>query len=103
MKRFHEAAVAACLGLVLGWQAADAGGDKVHSVGDGLKIEGRVKPDDAKVKVEADGNVLELPAQPFQVKMSAGKKYIITMDSAEFDSFLVIHDPAGKQIGFDDD
>ena len=103
MSRFQGVVVAVCAGLLLSCHATWAGGDKVHSVGTGLKIEGELKADDPKVKVTVDGKTHELTGKPYQVKMTGGKIYTITMDSAQFDSFLVLQDKAGKQLFLDDD
>jgi tetratricopeptide (TPR) repeat protein len=39
----------------------------------------------------------------YPVDMKAGTKYVIDMESAALDSYLIVLDPAGKVVGFDDD
>jgi serine/threonine protein kinase/formylglycine-generating enzyme required for sulfatase activity len=54
---------------------------------------------DAAVKTQAGA----LPAKRFEVRLHAGKKYLLTMDSGDLDSFLVLQDKNGKELAFDDD
>jgi len=81
--------------------------DKVHSVGkDGLKIEGKVEADDAKVKISINPNAkvtIDLPAKMYRIKLNGGKSYQLDMVSDEIDSFLVVQDDKGMQLAFDDD
>jgi hypothetical protein len=106
MKRVQYAALAVCA-VLLAVGPARAGGDKVHTVGKGLKIEGEVNENDGKVRVQVGNMTGELLGKQYQVKMSAGKKYVITMDNAgddpKFDPFITVRDKADKQLGFDDD
>ncbi len=75
--------------------------DKEHVVGKGgLALEGKVEDDDPKVKILGGPS---LAAKKYMVKLMAGRKYKITMDSDDLDSFLVIQNKAGKQIALDDD
>jgi hypothetical protein len=39
----------------------------------------------------------------FKVKMQKDKKYIIQLNSTDFDAFLRLLDPTGKVVAFDDD
>jgi formylglycine-generating enzyme required for sulfatase activity len=64
-----------------------------------LEATGTIADDDAKVKVSAREN---RPAKRYEVALQAGQQYRITLDSSEIDSFLVLHDKAGKELGFDD-
>jgi hypothetical protein len=85
---------------------AQAGGDKVHTVGQGgLKITGSIDLDDPKVKVtEPNVNVtVDLPAKVHQVKLQAGAKYRMEIKAPDLDPVLVVQDSAGKQLAFDDD
>ena len=79
---------------------APAADGKVHSVGDGLKIEGRITKDDPKDRVRRQSN-----AKVYQVKMTAGKTYTIDLESndGDLDPFLRLEDMAGKQLAYDDD
>jgi len=74
---------------------------------DGLTIEGEVKKDDPKVKIKiADDFSVELCSQVYLVKLTADKKYKMTLNRPEGDSsdpFLVVQDSEGKQLAFDDD
>ncbi len=47
--------------------------------------------------------VMGKPAQVHPVKMSAGKTYLIDLESDDFDSYLRVLDAAGKQLAEDDD
>jgi hypothetical protein len=96
--------------LVLGPFAASGEKDKVHTVGkEGLKVDGKVTTDDPRVtfKLEFEGKELDLPmhSKLYRVKLQAGKQYTITLDAAQktWDPFLVIQNPDGKTVAFDDD
>jgi serine/threonine protein kinase/formylglycine-generating enzyme required for sulfatase activity len=61
---------------------------------------GTIADDDEKVKVSLGG---ALPCKRFAIRLQAGKNYRLTLDSQDFDSFLVLQDKTGKELGFDDD
>jgi formylglycine-generating enzyme required for sulfatase activity/serine/threonine protein kinase len=77
--------------------------DQADTAGEILKKAGAIRVDDDKVKVVVAGRTLELPAKVFAVPLAAGKKYDIRMTSSDVDAFLVLQDPKGTQLGFDDD
>jgi len=80
--------------------------EKVYSVGkDGLTIDAKISQDSPKVKFEpvGQGKEAQLPAIRYLVKLSAGKKYQLTMDSDDVDSVLIMKDSKGKQVAWDDD
>jgi hypothetical protein len=84
--------------------------DKVQTIGkSGLKLEDKITDDDKHVAFTVDigGKELQakMQAKTFTVKMLAGKKYTLTMDTDDdnLDPFLVLQDPTGKTLGFDDD
>jgi formylglycine-generating enzyme required for sulfatase activity len=51
----------------------------------------------------ADPRVKDMPSQRFDVPLEASVKYRIRMTSKVVDSFLVLHDAKGQEVGFDDD
>jgi tetratricopeptide (TPR) repeat protein/tRNA A-37 threonylcarbamoyl transferase component Bud32 len=66
--------------------------DTIHEVGQGLKLRGRLDE--------------QTPALVYQVKLAAGKTYMIEMvspDPKAIDPFLVLSDAAGKMLAVDDD
>jgi len=63
-----------------------------------LKIAGELKENDPKDDMQQDS-----PSQKHKVKLEAGKLYQIDLKSKDFDSFLRLLDPKGKQVAFDDD
>jgi formylglycine-generating enzyme required for sulfatase activity len=65
-----------------------------------FESKGTIAKDDAKVKI-LQGDAL--PSQRFEVPLQGGKKYLLTMDSQDLDSFLVLQDKTGNELGFDDD
>ncbi len=65
-----------------------------------FKKEGTIAADDAPLKVAGRQS---MPAKLFEVVLQAGTAYKISMTSKEIDSFLVVQDSAGKELGFDDD
>jgi len=75
---------------------------KVAAIKDKMVFEmmGTIADDDAKVK-PLQGSAM--PAKRYEVRLQGGKNYQLTMDSKELDSFLVLQDKAGKELGFDDD
>jgi hypothetical protein len=91
--------------LALGGQAHGQG--KVYTVGkDGVKIEGEVDGTDNKVNIRPDATKDEshpLPAKMYSVKLKAGTNFRMRMESTDFDSVLVVQDPDGKQVSWDDD
>ena len=64
-----------------------------------FESKGMIAEDDAKVKTQNG----PLPAKRFEVRLQGGKTYLLTMDSKELDSFLVLQDKTGKEMAFDDD
>lgn len=64
----------------------------------GLKVEGKLSPDDPKDKV-----MQKSPHKVHEFKMTAGKTYIINLKSRDFDTYLRLEDSAGKQLAFNDD
>ena len=113
MKRIVATALVVTLSLSFAWRASageDEPKDKVQTIGkNGLKISGKVTDDDKKFDFELNfqGKDFTLPmqAKSYSVKLEAGKKYTITMDTDDddFDPFLVLKDAGGKTVGFDDD
>jgi hypothetical protein len=91
--------------LFAGIRTLRAGGqDKVPDVGkEGLTLEGKVDKNDPKVKLIVGDKSDQLPAKLFLVKLSAGKKYRISMDSNDIDSVLVVQEKTGNQLAWDDD
>ncbi len=85
--------------------AAPVANAKVHEVAkDGLTLEGAVAPTDMLLQMTTvRGQAYQMHAKLFLVKLSAGKKYRVTMDSTEIDSFLYVVDEEGKQGKSDDD
>ena len=65
-----------------------------------FKKEGTIAADDPTIKT-SDGQTM--PAKMFEVALQAGTAYKIGMTSKEIDSFVVVKDSAGKELGFDDD
>jgi hypothetical protein len=64
----------------------------------GLKVEGKLNPDDAKDKVQTKS-----PHQVHTMKMKQGQTYQIDLVSRAFDAFLRLEDESGKQLAMDDD
>jgi hypothetical protein len=99
-------ALASCLCGLPSVQGFQAGDGKVHEVEiGGLKIEGKVADCDPKFKIvpQEKKNEVTLPGKMFQVKLKAGKRYRISLDSSDIDSVLLVTDSADKQLAFDDD
>jgi hypothetical protein len=70
----------------------------VRSVGPGgLALTSNLTNEDAIDKVRNHR------AKTFKVRLGAGKTYVIDMMSMQFDCFLRLEDPTGKQIAFNDD
>src|SRR5262249_34717781 len=64
-----------------------------------FETKGTIADDDAEVK-SSQGS---MPAKLYKVRLEAGKKYRLTMDSKELDSFLLLQDKSGNELAFDDD
>jgi thiol-disulfide isomerase/thioredoxin len=73
-------------------QGGEKGDDKP------LTIKGKLSPDDPKDKV-----VTRSPHKSYPYKMAKGSVYIIDMTSDDFDTYLRLENPAGKQVAFNDD
>ncbi len=65
-----------------------------------LEKKGKIAENDAKIKPTQGA---AMPAQRFEVRLQAGKRYRLTMDSKDLDSFLILQDKTGKELAFDDD
>jgi len=63
-----------------------------------LKTEGKLTADDPKDKV-----LKKSPHKVHEFKMQAGKIYVIDLSSKNFDAFLRLEDPDGKQVAINDD
>jgi hypothetical protein len=64
----------------------------------GLKVEGKLSPDDPKDKV-----LTKSPHQVHTMKMKEGQTYQIDLMSRAFDAYLRVEDESGKQLAADDD
>jgi hypothetical protein len=64
----------------------------------GMKIEGKLSPDDPKDKV-----MTKSPHRVHTMKMKGDQTYQIDLVSQAFDAFLRVEDESGKQLAFDDD
>jgi len=83
--------------LALALDASARAGDEPKASAADLKIAGKLSPDDpsdAKVKH---------PCKTYPYEMTSGTIYVIDLISQEFDCFLRLEDPAGKQVAMDDD
>ena len=67
-----------------------------------LEAKGTIGAGDKKVKITIGQKSYALLSKQFEVRLQVGKRYIVTMDSQDLDSFLVLHDRTGKHV-FDDD
>jgi hypothetical protein len=109
MKRCIPMILVLVLALGSQLQQTFAGADKVHTVpAKGLKFEGEVTKEDAKVKVILPTEYRpdipsDLHAKLYRLKLKAGRTYRLAMTSKAVDSVLVIQDTTGKQVAFDDD
>jgi len=73
-----------------------------QSVGkNGLKINGNLAQNGIERHFPEANR--QLISQKHMVNLQAGKKYRVTLNSTEQDSFLIIADKNGKQLAFDDD
>ncbi|MCS7047029.1 MAG: redoxin domain-containing protein [Gemmataceae bacterium] len=82
-------AVALCLPPAVLAQADDKKGE--------LKIAGTLSPDDPRDRK------LPHPCKKYPFEMTAGTIYVIDMQSKQFDTYLRLEDPTGKEVAFDDD
>jgi hypothetical protein len=64
----------------------------------GLKVEGKLSPDDPKDKVQTNS-----PHQVHTLKMKKDQTFQIDLVSGAFDAFLRVEDESGKQLAMDDD
>jgi hypothetical protein len=64
----------------------------------GIKVEGKLSPDDAKDKV-----MTKSPHQVHPMKMKGDQTYQIDLVSQAFDAFLRVEDESGKELASDDD
>src|SRR5262245_8955742 len=77
-----------------------------------VRIEGEFTDKDKPVKLQLDAkSTRDMRAKPYEVQLVAGRTYTITLNAAEkmkerwksLDLFLVVQDPDGKTLAFDDD
>src|SRR5207247_667581 len=73
-----------------------------------VRIQGEITDKDAHVNFQLDPkSARDMRAKPYDVQLVAGKTYTITLDAVGkgkgLDPFLVVQDPDGKTIAFDDD
>jgi thiol-disulfide isomerase/thioredoxin len=94
MYRFFALALAALLPLPLVLARTGGTGDDEKP----LKVEGKLSEDDPK-----DDVLKRSPHKVHPYKMKAGQVYVIDLVSSDFDSFLRLVNPAGKQVAQDDD
>jgi thiol-disulfide isomerase/thioredoxin len=90
--------LACAMMLLLPAFVAHGAGEKKTTGGKGLKIEGKLSADDPK-----DNVLKKSPHQVHEFKMGFGKIYIIDLSSKDFDSFLRLEGPDGKQVAINDD
>jgi hypothetical protein len=64
----------------------------------GIRVEGKLSPDDAKDKV-----MTKSPHQVHPMKMKGDQTYQIDLVSQAFDAFLRVEDGSGKELASDDD
>jgi thiol-disulfide isomerase/thioredoxin len=94
MNRFFALALAALLPLPLVLaRAGGTGGDDKP-----LTIKGKLTADDPKDEI-----IKRSTHKVHPYKMKAGQAYVIDLVSKDFDSFLRLLDPSGKQVAEDDD
>jgi thiol-disulfide isomerase/thioredoxin len=72
-------------------------GEKKADGAAGLKVTGKLSPDDPKDKL------LKNPHKAYEFKMEAGKIYVIDLSSKDFDAVLRLENPDGKQVAINDD
>src|SRR5438552_16571706 len=96
MKAVMVLAGALALGCLLSQSPAGAGDkkkdndkDKVHQVGDELKLKGKLTE--------------EVKDVTYKVKLEEGKTYILHMGGPGLDAYLYLKDSAGKLLAEDDD
>src|SRR5262245_48272839 len=77
-----------------------------------VRIEGELTDKDKPVKLQLDAkSTRDVRAKPYEVQLVAGRTYTITLNAVEkmkerwkaLDLFLVVQDPDGKTLAFDDD
>jgi hypothetical protein len=93
-------AIVCGLVLLVPFPAAAAAGEKKGDA-KGLKVEAELTTDDPQDTVRMDSH-----RKVHTFKMTAGKTYVIDMitrSGKEFDPFLRLEDPDGKQVAQDDD
>ena len=69
-----------------------------HGMKELFRKEDKLSADDPKDKVQKGS-----PHKVFVVKLQAGTTYLIDMQSLQFDTYLRLEDPAGKELAKDDD
>jgi WD40 repeat protein len=62
-----------------------------------LTVEGQLAPNDPKDAVRGQ------PHKSYRVKLAAGRHYVIDLRSTQFDTYLRLEGPDGKQLAEDDD
>src|SRR5450755_392722 len=69
------------------------------------KVSGAVlnKVDELADTDPKDTKLTNSPCKVYKVKLTEGKTYQIDLKSKEFDAVLRLEDPAGKEVGFNDD
>jgi hypothetical protein len=77
-----------------------------------VRIEGELTDKDKPVKLQLDPkSTRDMRAKPYEVQLVAGRTYTITLNAVEkmkerfkaLDLFVVVQDPDGKTLAFDDD
>ena len=84
--------------LLLSAAAARAQDGKDKAPAPGMKIEGKLTAEDPK-----DTAPPQQHRQVHTFKLEAGKTYSINMESPDFDAYLRLESPEGKQLGVNDD
>jgi CHAT domain-containing protein len=105
--RFATSALIVTIGCAtLAWA-----GDAVYTVDkDGLIIQGKIAPNDAKASwLQPGAKSTDVMARRYQVKLDGGRQYRLSMDGKGFDakkgfdSVIIVKDSAGHQLASDDD
>lgn len=77
---------------------------KIHAVGaDGLRMAGNLIPADPVDGFLLSEAKIKAPSKVHQVRLEAGKKYVIDLVSKDFDCILRVENPSGQQLAWDDD
>src|SRR5579862_7984045 len=85
--------------LVVSLASAQVNPGKIHEIGkDGLAISGKLTRDDPPL-----ASMGKAPHKVFQVKLEAGQPYVMTLQSSEFDAYLIVQDAKEKKLAADDD